>query len=279
MYWLKLIRIKNLFLIGLSQFLVFYILHKKVTITLFLFITITFLYAAAGNIINDIFDIATDKINKPSKLVINKYIKPEIALRMYWVLNGVAFISSLIIYFITQNYWFLIFLSTIPLLLYYYSKTLKSIPFIGNLTIAMLTTLTLLLLLYTKPPIFDMRRNIVLFSLFAFFTNLIREIVKDLEDIDGDYAAKLNTLPIVIGTKRTLLICKIITAILISYIMCILFLTPKISFKLFLVTIILAPVLYIFYLISIAKLKTDYSKISMLLKMIMAFSLGSLLFI
>ncbi len=192
----------------------------------FLLILSTVLIAAAGNIINDYFDVKADRINKPEKLIIGKYIKPRWAILSHWVFNFIAFAIACYLSWRYSTFWY-VFIHLLSInALWFYSMILKRKFFIGNIVIALLTGLVPILcgihfLNITTPFNKDFIPEnwiinseswivginlkvffVLFFALFAAGLNLAREIVKDMEDIEGDLILKAKTLPIVLGNQR-----------------------------------------------------------------------------
>ena len=166
------------------------------------------LVTAAGNIVNDIFDIDTDKISHQDRvLVLGKIIKKE-AWTEYILLNSISIIISVSLSLKLM----LIVLITI-ILLYIYSSTLKKLPLIGNLTIAFLTGLAFIYGGFAAGN----PMSAIVPAVFAFLINLIREIVKDMQDIEGDKTSGVNTFPIKFGFQKSKILILIINFSLILY--------------------------------------------------------------
>jgi 4-hydroxybenzoate polyprenyltransferase len=172
-----------------------------------LLVLATILLAAGGNIINDYFDVKIDSVNKPKKLIIDHFIKRRTAL----VLHAIFTLSGIALSLLLNNKIFII--STITgILLWIYSYQLKRKPFVGNVLVSLLTAIAVYLpaLLIDKPS-----RMLMVFALFAFFVSLIREIIKDIEDMKGDGLFGCQTLPLLYGMRTTK---KIIVGITITFI-------------------------------------------------------------
>lgn len=279
MIWLKLIRIKNLILIGLSQLFIIYTLFEKVTTPAILFVFSTFCFAAAGNIINDVFDVIPDQINKPDKLIINTKISRKKAIRVFVFLNLLGLTSCFFQYSILNNPILLICLISIPFLLYIYSKHLKQRTLLGNILIALLTSLSVFLISSLFPNLKTHHNTIYVYSFLAFIINLIREITKDIEDINGDKKACLQTLPISIGIKRTVLLLKGMIAFTIFCLTAILYYIDTLIFKLFIFITIISPLCYCYYLIKSSHQKATFTKVSQLLKLVISFGILTLFFL
>ena len=176
----------------------------------FLFVSATILITAAGYIINDIYDVKTDSVND-KKLIIGKNISKKSALNWYYILNLLSII--IIVYvsnFIGKITLALIFILTI-IMLWFYSKSLKSTFLLGNLLVSGIIALSITnIYFFDILPVYNLNPSsgiilkiIIVFSLFAFITNLKREIIKDVIDINGDRSIDANTLPIKLGVKST----------------------------------------------------------------------------
>lgn len=197
----------------------------------------TVIIAAAGNIINDYFDVKADRINKPKKMIIGVYIKRRWAIVLHWVMNFIAFSIAIYLSWKFHTFWYL-FIHLLSInLLWIYSTNLKRKPLIGNIIVAGLTGLVPILIgfyyyhhqglsiidhvsgIINYPFATETSYHfIVLFSIllsgFAFVLNLAREIIKDIEDIEGDLDLKAKTLPIKFGAKNSKYI--IITLLLVT---------------------------------------------------------------
>ncbi|WP_345193088.1 geranylgeranylglycerol-phosphate geranylgeranyltransferase [Algibacter agarivorans] len=293
---LKLIRWKNLLMIALVQLLIKYALLEPFGVStsldslgIILLILASISIAAAGNIINDINDIETDSVNKPDKIIVGKSISEKTAYNLFIILNligvGIGFYLS---HNINRAPFFSIFV-IISVLLYVYATYLKRTLLIGNIIISILVALSIIIvgvfeLLPSITP--SNQQTQVLFfkvildyALFAFIINLLREIAKDIEDIDGDYKAGMNTLPIAIGRERAKIVLVILNFIplagIIHYIISNLY-KQQIAVGYFLIFII-APLIYICIKTFSAKLKKEIRHISNMYKLVMLFGMLSLL--
>ena len=161
---------------------------------------------AAGNIINDYYDIEADRINRPYRVLPSEIVSPAIALLFFLLFNIVALLLALLLGFGL----FIIVLVTV-LLLYLYSYRLKNIPLVGNLVVAFLTGLAFVFGSVIVGNVFCG----IIPALFAFMINLMRELIKDIEDVDGDKAVDLSTYPIKHGVVNSVNLVSIIGAALI----------------------------------------------------------------
>lgn len=253
-----------------------------------LLIIATICIAAAGNVINDICDIDTDFINKPDKLIVGKTISEKTAYNLFIVFNVLGVVIG---FFLSQRVgksaFFSIFV-IISALLYIYASYLKGILLIGNIVISVLVASSILIvgLFELTPNLKAFNKNIQLtffkiileYALFAFMINFLREIVKDIEDIDGDYKTGLNTLPIAIGRKRTInvaIVLNNIPIILLIFYVVSEFYKYQIALIYFL-AVVIAPLIYISLKLMSAKTKQDFHNISSLYKLVMLFGMLSL---
>lgn len=254
-----------------------------------LLIISTLCIAAAGNIINDIYDVETDIVNKPDKRIIGKSISEKTGYNLFIALNviGVGF-GFYLSHRIGKSPFFTIFV-VISALLYIYASYLKGILLIGNIVISVLVAASILIvgLFELTPNLNEFNRNIQItffkiildYALFAFIINFLREITKDIEDVDGDYKVGLNTLPIFIGRERSKHILIALNFIplfvIIFYVISELY-KQQIALIYFLVLVI-APLIYIAIKLFQAKTKEDFHHISSVYKLVMLFGMLSLL--
>ncbi|TXE07005.1 prenyltransferase [Algoriphagus aquimarinus] len=182
---------------------------------LYLIVISTILITAAGYMINDYYDVKIDYVNRPQNVVVGKGIKRRVVILLHTILNftaiGLGYLVSPTIALINFGAAFL---------LWVYSNQLKREPFIGNFTVALLTGVSIYLIGFY----FQKSELLVLtYSIFAFFLNLIREIIKDIEDRQGDRKHGCRTLPIVIGFRRTKAVIFLIAGVFVCAILIVMF--------------------------------------------------------
>lgn len=285
--FLHLIRYKNLLMVFLSMFLTKYFLIESFISTPLLsdidFIILTtsiLLITMGGYLINDIYDIESDKINKPGKVYISTIISIKSGLFLYFLTS----ITGLILGFylsINKNLNHLsgFFIVTV-ILLFIYTKILKKLPLIGNIIVALLVSLPIFLVyefdhsMISIKDIFDnLFLSIIIFFylLFAFLTTLIREIIKDLQDIKGDNKFKLKTLPIMIGNKRTINFVVFLSFLLQLLLLLVLIDSFKNDYYLVLIFSITLSLLvaYLIYKLRVPFKNNPYQLLSSLMKIIM----------
>lgn len=293
---LNLIRWKNLLMIVLVQLLIKYALLEPFgtslalnSLGIALLILATVCIAAAGNIINDIYDVETDFINKPNKLIIDKAISEKTGYNLLIILNVLGVGSGFYVSHLVDRSGFFSIFVIVSVLLYLYASYLKRTVLIGNVIISILVALSILIvgIFELLPTITSFNLNtqfiffkiILYYALFAFFINLIREIAKDLEDFEGDDKAGLRTFPIVIGKLRatnTLFLLTLVSLITITFYVINSLYKNQIAVGYFLLFII-GPLLYISIKTYSANTKKEYHHISKMLKLVMVFGMISLL--
>jgi len=300
MKFLKLIRYKNLLMLAFMQALFRYAFLKQQDIPLALndwqyglLVLSTVLLAAAGYVINNIYDVATDTINKPEDVVIGKGISETAGYNIYVALNITGVALGFILSNIILRPGFASLFILIASLLYFYATTLKQIMILGNFVVALLLSASVLIIgVFDLFPATNGENQAQMasffsiltdYALFAFMINFIREIVKDIEDVNGDYNQGMNTLPIAIGISRAAKIA--VGFAVIAFILCLLYI--NIYFfqnNLFIATFyafafVLAPLLYFIVKVVSAKSKKDYHHLSTVLKLILFFGILSILII
>ncbi|PTX62211.1 4-hydroxybenzoate polyprenyltransferase [Kordia periserrulae] len=292
--FLQLVRFPNLVMIALTQFL-FYVYwiapfdDSYISSKLFIFVVLaTVFIAAGGNIINDIFDVQTDRINKPHKLFIGTHISKKSAYFYYFLFTFVGIGLGSYVGFVIGKSWISLVFVGISALLFLYSSHVKGIPVLGNVLVSLLVSSSLLILIVfdTEPTMRGKHLNlfnafslvaIYVYASFAFLMNLTREIVKDIEDINGDFNANITTLPIVLGRNRVNKIVAALAGITILFTLyCISeYLQGQTVITIYILLTILLPLLYFIVKIWQADTKREYQVLSLLLKLIMLFGILS----
>jgi 4-hydroxybenzoate polyprenyltransferase len=300
MKYLKLIRYQNLLMLAFMQLVFRYGFLKLQNVTLALtdwqyglLVLATVCIAAGGYIINNIFDVATDSENKPDDVIVGKSISETNAYNFYigFTIIGVAigfYLSNLI-----DKPSFASTFIVIAITLYLYASSLKQSLLIGNIIVAMLLSFSVIIIglfdmypvtVEANRPVMGLLFSILLdYAIFAFIINFIREIVKDLEDLEGDQNYGMNTLPIVFGTPKTTKLVfglSFIPLILIvNYINTNLFHYNLFFSTLYGIVFVLAPLIYFTIKIWSATNKKDFHHLSALLKWILFFGILSILVI
>lgn len=291
---LTLIRWPNLVFIALAQLLAFdYIVKipEWIGISLwyedaFLLIASTVLIAAAGYMINDYFDIRIDAVNKPERLILSKVISRRAMITWHVILNLIAI--ALVVKLAYDNQLRLIAIQLFCITaLVVYSMSFKRKLFIGNLLVGLLIGLSILLVGIYE-PLFKVlsfegtnTRLLWLYAIFAFLITLIREIIKDAEDMRGDLREGCRTIPIVYGLRKTKHIINIIYALLLALVVVFivrLFHEKDILCWYFIIGIIL-PSFFLLYKIQKAISTKDFARLSSWIKWLTLSGILSMLLI
>ncbi len=233
----KLIRAKNLLIIAFTQYLMRYAIifpmlkargyeSQFSDLNFFLLVISTMILAAAGYVINDYFDTKTDLLNRPKTVVVGKHIKRRSVMTAHIILNIIGIVIGFYISW-QIHLWKLVYIYILVTgLLWFYSASYQKMFLVGNVIVALLTALVpLMTVLYEIPPLNAKYFDVLLrlddnfykmffwvagFSAFAFITTLNREIIKDVEDFEGDNAYGSRSLPVVWGINNS----KIVTVTL-----------------------------------------------------------------
>jgi geranylgeranylglycerol-phosphate geranylgeranyltransferase len=224
--------------------------------------------ASAGNVINDIYDIDTDKVNHPDRPIASGEISVQAATAFYILL---VFLSLIMAFYISISAVFMV--SIVNMLLTLYSTSFKRIPFVGNFIIALITGLVFI---YGGIAA-GSTKNVFIPAGFAFLINLIREILKDIEDIKGDTTAGIRTLPIVAGIVFTKRMIFLLTVILIFFTLHP-FVFNYYSIEYFVIVMVIVNPLLVYFLKSFYKDQSDknLARLSSLLKLNMLFGLAAI---
>lgn len=244
----------------------------------------TVFITAGGYVINDYFDIKTDLINR-GKVIVGTKIPRKQAMLWHSIFNVLGVAGGFYISWKEGYFWLGILFLLVSGLLYFYSASYKRQFLVGNILVAILTAMVpLLVIFYEWPALYrfyaayaiEMPKLSFLFywvggfALFAFLTTLTREIIKDIEDFEGDQAYGRNTLPVVLGIPAS----KAITVGLIIIILAMLYIIWTFFIRdirtLIYMTILLAlPSLFIVYLVAISKNRKQLHLASNLMKLVM----------
>ena len=301
----KLIRWQNLFFIALTQGLLFFSIAKPV-ISPYCFFTrelqllfyvlcfSSLLIAAAGYIINDYFDINIDMVNKPQKLVVDNGISRRWAMFFHFIFSLAGILMGFYIGLQTGN-WLIGFAhACVALLLWIYSTTLKKRAVSGNVLIALLTAWSLLVVYFfvllntdfvvaTQFHIEALQkffRLSLLYAAFAFLITLIREIVKDMEDVEGDRRYGCKTMPIIWGIQVSKIVVTIFMIFLLSLLVLALFYILQYRMwipSLYNLFFLLIPSVITFKYLQQSQTPADFGKVSQWIKGIMLSGILSML--
>ena len=293
MRYLQLVRWKNLVIISITQFSIWLFLIKPLyssaqiplqasIVTLLGILSSTLFIAAAGYIINDYFDIKTDAINRPNKLLLENTIDRRKAILLHLFLTFIGILIGLIIALQHHNILLVGFQIISSLLLWFYSTRYKQSYITGNILVAALTSICILMFYWYEPQLaIHKNAQTVLFTtaLFAFTLTWMRELVKDMEDLKGDTIAGCNTMPIVIGLKKSGNIVQVIgmiSVVLLALLSILLFNSAHYFFGSYLCISTCLPLLMVITQVNKDATSEHYAQLSSSLKFIMLLGLSNL---
>ncbi len=302
----KLIRWPNLVFIVLTQVLFYFFIipfiyrsstsqqeHSFSILNFWLLVIASVCIAAAGYVINDYFDLFIDRINKPSKLIIERVIKRRWAIVMHVLLSAAGLLLSLYVGYKISNLSIPVFNLIAIIALWFYSTTLKKKILIGNIVISLLTAWTILVIAVAEYRFsfigsaadeFIATRLLKLsfmYAGFAFIISLIREVVKDIEDIRGDKKYGCKTMPIVWGVPAAKVFTGVWLVVLISSLTVLQFYMLQLGWWLsavYAVLFLIIPLIWILKKLYDANNHAQYHKISAAIKMVMFAGIVSMLF-
>ena len=226
---------------------------------LFLIVLLSALTIASGYIINNFYDSKKDLINRPNKSMLDRLVSQKTKLQVYFSINFIVFLLA---FFVSIRA--VLFFSCYIFLIWFYSHKLKKIVVIGNLTASLLAVLPFFaILLYFK----NFYHVIFAHATFLYLLILIREMIKDLENIKGDIANDYQTIPVIFGENFSK---KIITFLTISTIIPIYFLIEIFEVGYMDIYFYVSMIILIFFLQKLWKseTKSDYLKLHNILKFI-----------
>lgn len=301
-YFLRLIRWPNLFFILLAESLFHFCIYKPLfpatgeatDFSFYLILVSNILIAAGGYVINDYFDINIDQINKPEKVVVGSHISRRWVIFWHMCFSILA-IYILVMVFPFKEYWHLHLCNvTSIILLWFYSTNFKKDFLIGNVIIAILTAWSISVVYFSKftfaaiaHPVATNAKGItffklmLLYSIFAFILTLIREALKDMEDVEGDKKFGCKTLPIVWGLKPT----KVYVAIWLIVVIVALFVIQLLVIPfgwwveiLYCIIAIITPLSIVLFKLKSSFSSDHFKQLSMWIKVAMFFGIMSMIF-
>lgn len=295
----NLVRWPNLLIIIVVQLALYYIIIGNLyhmaginramsRIDLIILIFTTVLIAAAGYIINDYFDLQTDRINKPDSMILGKKLDHRLGIILHLAFNGIAFITGFYIAFKAGSWRLGLIFPLMIMLLWLYSVRYKKTIIWGNIAVAFMTAMVIIIvwlfeffMLRQKPDDFVMlapylgtiTRYFAIFALFAFLLTLIREIIKDAEDFEGDKVAGFHTLAVDSGikaSKKWAIGVSICTALMLCYVVYA-FINEGMPFAgIWYGATVILPLIWLMFKMVKASNKSDFHLISNMIKIVMA---------
>ena len=297
-----LIRWQNLVFIAVTQALFAYCIVMPVYhavgqtpivkgVTLASLIFASLLIAAAGYIINDYFDLNIDLINKPDKVIVGKIISRRRAIVFHLVLSATGVLIGFYLDLSTRILLLSVANFICVLLLFAYSISLKKKLLLGNILISLLTAWTVMVITWCETrnllsPLGASRIKITrytfLYAGFAFIISMIREVIKDIEDMEGDRRYGCTTMPVVWGVNASKIFISVWLVVLIALLISLQFYVLQFKWWLsaaYSILFIIAPLINVFRSLLVAQTSADYHKLSSRTKWVMLTGILSMLFV
>ena len=246
--------------------------------------------AAGGYVINDYFDVKIDRINRPDNLVVTRIISRDAAMNLFYGLTAVGVIAGTVVAWWAHSWTLLFTYVVIPGLLWFYSASYKRMFLVGNLVVAFASAIVpLLVAIANADYLHHLYQNALAYSpivgelyvwtggfaAFAFLLTWVREIVKDIEDIEGDREMECRTLPIVWGDKVAKIIATLLLVVIATLIVYILFAVLPFSHEWkslptrYVVFGLIVPILCSIVLLWAANSRTEYHRVQTIIKFAM----------
>lgn len=304
----KLIRWPNLLFILLTQSLFYHcvvlsqepfsLMEMLKPDTPFLLLLLSSLFISAGGyIINDYFDLHIDNVNKPDKVVVEKIVKRRWTIILHLLFSLAGVLLSLMVSIITKKWIIFIINIACVFLLWLYSTKYKKKLLIGNIVISALTAWVILVVYFFAGAslinlkgwtihiypynIKQLFKLTMLYSGFAFVVTLIREVVKDLEDMHGDAQFKCETMPIKMGVNATKVFVAVWIVVCIVALLIVQIYAWQVGWwpsAIYSILFIVMPLGMVFKKLFKANTSNDYNKLSGHLKLIVLMGILSMLF-
>lgn len=299
-HFLRLVRWPNLVFILLAESLFHFCIYKPLypnvaisgDVSFYFIVATSICIAAAGYIINDYFDVNIDQVNKPKMVVVGAHISRRWVIFWHLVLSMAGVYLSLVV-FPFQQYLHIHFSNLVTIfILWFYSTNFKRDFLVGNVVIAVLTAWTIGVVYFSKftlvqlvhptnmlPTDLKFFKLMLLYSSFAFILTLVREALKDMEDMGGDEKFGCKTMPIAWGLQTT----KVYIAVWLMVLILVLTIIQLYAIPLgwwiaiiYSIITIIAPLVYVLFHLKQAYTKNDFNQLSNLIKLAMLMGILSM---
>jgi len=304
----RFVRLPNLVIVVLIEFLLRYAILKPILFNgtsdymtslpdFILFVITTLLLAIGGYVINDYFDIKIDRVNRPDHLVVSRIVTPHTAMKIHLAVNFVAIILGFYLAYKIHSIWFGLLFPCGAFFFWFYSARWKQLLIWKNLIVAFISALLIMLVLlfeffhlrlspeYFSEVIGKLNTVFLIFlgyAGFAFLVSLFREVIKDIEDLQGDEKYGTRSLPSVIGinwSKGIVIWLIVCTMFLLGYCQMVLFrIGLELMFWYFMIAVQIPAISLIIVVIRAMK-KKDFHVGSVLAKLIMFTGILSMVFL
>src|SRR6187402_3162704 len=302
--FIKMIRLPNLFFIVLTQVLFHTAILDTILLPLgarpsidgwnFIFLVVaSVVIAAAGYIINDYFDVNIDQVNKPTANVVDKIVSRRWAMAWHFVLSSVGILLSAWVAWRTGFWYILIANFFCVLFLFGYSVSLKRKLLSGNILISLLIAWVILIICFSQinipfrgmPGVSEASNKIIrigiLYAAFAFISSLIREAIKDIEDLQGDEKYGCRTMPIVWGVNAAKVYIAVWLVVILALLVILQVYVARFEWwwaMVYSIVFIIGPFVLIFLQLFRAKNKNDFHRLSIWTKLVMLTGILSMIF-
>lgn len=303
MKYLKLIRVQNLLFILLIQYLIRQFVVVPLLLTqgidlsgqklyLILLMGATVFIAAGAYVLNDYFDSKIDAINKPDRQFVGKSISRRMAMLLHQILTFIGVLLGVLLSYFLKSYSLLLIFIVIPGLLWFYSASYKRQFMVGNIVVALIAGLTVLLVGMVEVAVLRQQyySSVVNtgiagqiyawtggFALFSFMLTWIREVIKDMEDLEGDREMECRTMPIIWGINKTkfFVIGLIVVSVTLLFVVYYYWIPYRDTLGLrYMVFGLLLPLMVLSYTLIRARVAADFRSASGITKFIMLLGLG-----
>jgi len=304
----NLVRLPNLMIIILTQVLLRYCVLQNLQYRIcpeglspfsdfILLVLATLLIATGGYVINDYYDVRIDEINKPEKRIFEGFITYRGAIKLHLLLNGIAVLIGFFLAYRVRVAGFALIFPFIGGILWLYSAKYKRVIFWGNFIVAVISAAVIMVVwlfdyyfLRISPPLFTLTlpgmswvsRIFLSYAFFAFMVSIIREIIKDMEDLEGDQSFGCRTFPIVFGLRITrfgVILMVGITILILGYFQWILIHLGQSLLFWYLMGFVQLPCIFLGARLFFAKEKSDFHLLSNVSKVIMLTGILSMFFL
>lgn len=294
----RLVRLPNLFFMALTQvlfqFCIYLPLYRGAVpaddgwrFTLLVFASL--FIAAGGYVINDYFDINIDEVNRPKRMVVDKVIHRRWAIAWHFMLSGAGIILTALALPLMHKWYLVVANIACIVLLWFYSTNFKKSLLTGNIVISLLTAWTILIIFFSKVEPQDafggehhrFFRLAVLYAGFAFIISLVREAIKDMEDMPGDVRYGCRTMPIVWGVNATKVYAAVWLIVLIAVLVILQVYVLQFNWWMavaYSVPCIVFPLLILLFKLRKSHTTADFHQLSVLTKLVMLTGIISMAF-
>ena len=305
--YLKIIRFPNLMIVALSMILTLrFVIQPIIGLPvidhgfgiwgMFFLVMAVLLIMAGGNVINDIFDVNKDSINKPGKNLVGNNISEKAAYRLYWITTILGVLSGFVVSYITGQLNFTLIFPVVAGLLYFYSQKYCCVPLLGNVIVAILSSLSFgivwffyfysltnepVVFLNVRPMFIVVNTYVFFYMIYAFTTTLLREVIKDIEDYKGDNRFGCRTLPVAYGISIARIVALFFLSLCLAGTILIQFYWLTYSYYILVGAFVIIDAIFALIIIKLikAEMTSDYHKISILIKILMIAGILSMLLI